>query len=125
MPVAIQRYADGTYRVHHRPVHGDKSRYRWIDGPVFMRTQRTPSDDGRADVKRDLIFLQYGMGDGPWIVMSREYLTGKAHRLLGTGEWEKRTDAEADLRALAAKHGWREITETGEPDFICRGGKPE
>lgn len=58
-----------------------------------------------------LVYLQYGMGSGPWIVMSVNEQTGKqARRIPRSGEWMNIVDAEAGLHALAAAKGWREVT---------------
>lgn len=113
MPFVMHRHSDGTYRVHHRPVQG-RDRDRMIDGPVFMRERKI-----NGTLCRSLIYLQYGMGDGPWIIMQREYLTGKAGRLHGTATYAERELAEIELKALAAGHGWRDLGDhPGMPDFV-------
>jgi hypothetical protein len=108
MPICIQRNADGTYRLHHRPVEAGKERYKWIDGPVFRTLTGT----------RRLYYLQFGLGDGPWLIMWRDYLTGKACRMAKSGSWTDRADAETELRRLADERGWRDAGAMATPDFV-------
>jgi len=108
MPICIQRNADGTYRVHHRPVEAKQDRYKWLNGPVFRTVKGS----------RRLYYLQFGLGDGPWIIMWRDYLTGKGCRARNTGEWDSYIEAEDALRALANTQGWHEVISGVSADFI-------
>lgn len=109
MSIKIQKNGDGTYRIHHRPL-AFPGRAAWLDGPVFFRPVRGKD-------YADLLHLQFGMGSGPWIVMARDYLTGKAHSLRGTGiNCAKREEAVAALCKYALQRHLYEVPQVGHAD---------
>lgn len=93
--------------------------YRYIDG---LRPLDTPDALTQGDPiyieQRKLcmraIYLQYGMGGGPWIVMARNLSTGKARRLQHTPSFGDDRDAAAAWLAQFAKaKGWRRFARGG------------
>lgn len=89
----------GGYQVIHRADNKRHAPDRRIDGPVY-----------RDKKQHRLAYVQYGMGSGPWMVMVVDDMTGRAHRLRGSGEWDNLVAAVAGLRELAEARGFVEVT---------------